>query len=223
LLDKLTTLVLVTQPSLADISYGEVTTYLKGSELTQDVTVDGKTFVFTYGPQSFFQANVTVFEIVLKDMREWASKLDSVETVYDLYGGVGSIGVALAEYGAKLVSVDISKENTDYFMKNAAQNGVKQAEVVNGTVESYLDANELTENSIAIIDPPRVGMEPKIVEKFLAQKNLPKAIIYMSCNPNSQAADIKLLEGKYQLESVTAYDMFPHATHLEAVAFLKRR
>jgi 23S rRNA (uracil-5-)-methyltransferase RumA len=220
--DKLNSICVILQPSLSDLSYGDVSFFIKEGAIKQDIIVEQKAITFTYGPQSFFQANISVFELVLKYMRKHIEG-QQFTTIYDLYGGVGSIGICLADLGQKLVNVEVSKDNTDYFLMNAEQNGVTNASVITQTVEEYLKENAFEKTSLVIFDPPRIGVEKKVMEQFLAKEILPDTIVYMSCNPATQAEDIRLLAEKYDITALEVFDMFPHASHVETVAILKKK
>jgi len=219
---KFDNIFLVQQPSLADLSYGKVVEVLKGGKLHQDLSVNGKTFSFVFGPQSFFQANTAMFEKVLEYMTLKIGD-NTYSRIVDMYGGVGSIGIILSNHAHKLISVESNPENTEYFDENTKLNELDNSEIILSTVEDYITSVAFDSKDLLVIDPPRAGMMPKVVEKFVNLKILPKTIIYMSCNPATQVRDIKVLSQKYKIDSVRVFDMFPYTSHVESVTFLTKR
>ncbi len=217
-----TVICIILQPSKADLSYGEVSTYLKGLTLKQDLKIDKKIVTLDIGPQSFFQANTVMFEKVLEYMSANLAEHEYTY-IYDLYGGVGSIGIALATSKTILHMAENNPENTILFEANCKQNNIASREVFEGTVAEFLDNKEFEKDNLVIFDPPRIGLEEKVARKFLTKKNLPNTLIYMSCNPVSQATDLKILSEKYNIQSIKAFDMFPYASHIETVAILRLR
>lgn len=220
--DKFGVIALTEQPTLTDLSYGTIKRYVKPGAMLQDIIVNGKTITLELGLQSFFQANVSMFEVVLKDMQNDISD-KNIQVIYDLYGGVGSIGIALSSSDTQLYSVESNPENTVYFEKNCVRNNVSQHSVITDTVENTIEHQTFLSQSLLVIDPPRTGMGPKVAAQLISKDTLPEYILYMSCNPMTQVADLLLLSQRYSIEKLTAYDMFPSTTHLETVAFLKRR
>jgi len=180
-------------------------------------------FSFKIGPKSFFQTNTAQAERLYQTVRSFAA-LRGTETIYDLYCGTGSIGIFLSNRITKLIGIELIPEAVNDAMENALLNGVHHAHFFAGDVtdlcnEAFFEAHGRPD--LIITDPPRAGMSEKLVSKLLeigAEK-----IIYVSCNPATQARDLNLLSEKYHISAVQPVDMFPHTLHIENVVglFLK--
>ncbi|RPD40293.1 23S rRNA (uracil(1939)-C(5))-methyltransferase RlmD [Chitinophaga barathri] len=180
-------------------------------------------FIFKIGPKSFFQTNTYQGEALYRITREFAG-LTGTETVYDLYCGTGSIGIFVSRQAAKVVGIELISEAIDDARENAAANGVNNATFFAGDVINICDDAFFATHGapdVIITDPPRAGMHEKLTAKLL-EVAAPR-IVYVSCNPATQARDLALLNEKYTVEKVQAVDMFPHTHHIENVALLQRR
>lgn len=180
-------------------------------------------FTFKIGPKSFFQTNTYQGEALYRITREFAG-LTGSETVYDLYCGTGSIGIFVSRQAAKVVGIELISEAIDDARENAAANGVNNATFFAGDVIDICDDAFFATHGapdVIITDPPRAGMHEKLTAKLL-EVAAPR-IVYVSCNPATQARDLALLSEKYTVEKVQAVDMFPHTHHIENVALLQRR
>lgn len=180
-------------------------------------------FTFKIGPKSFFQTNTYQGEALYRITREFAG-LTGTETVYDLYCGTGSIGIFVSRQAGKVVGIELISEAIDDARENAAANGVKNATFFAGDVIDICDDAFFAAHGapdVIITDPPRAGMHEKLTAKLL--EVAAPTIVYVSCNPATQARDLALLSEKYRVEKVQAVDMFPHTHHIENVALLKRR
>ena len=178
-------------------------------------------FQFKIGPKSFFQTNTSQAERLYQVIRDFA-QLKGQETVYDLYCGAGSIGIFLSEKAGKIIGVDIIGEAIDDARENALLNGIGHAHFFKGDVmEVCTDAffAEHGRPDVIITDPPRAGMHEALVKKILAIEA--PLVIYVSCNPATQARDLNLLSEKYAVTRVRPVDMFPHTHHIENVVQLK--
>ena len=183
-------------------------------------------YSFKIKPFSFFQTNSTqakaLFDAVIK-----LGEFSKDENVLDLYCGTGAISIYISEYVKNILGVELSEESIQMAKENAALNNVRNCEFVSSDVKEYLANHDLPDsrfrgNDITIIlDPPRSGIHPKSAEYILALE--PKKIIYVSCNPATQARDIKLLEEKYNITAMQPVDMFPHTFHIENVARLDKK
>ncbi len=180
-------------------------------------------FVFKIGPKSFFQTNtyqgVTLYQVT----RDFAS-LTGTEIVYDLYCGTGSIGIFVSRKAAKVIGIELIKEAIDDARENATANQVQNAEFFAGDVVDICDDAFFAQHGqpdVVITDPPRAGMHEKLVEKLL-QIAAPK-IVYVSCNPATQARDLALLSKLYTVTKVQPVDMFPHTHHIENVVLLEKK
>lgn len=180
-------------------------------------------FTFKIGPKSFFQTNTFQGEALYKVTRDFAG-LTGRETVYDLYCGTGSIGIFVSRQAGKVVGIELIPEAIADAKENAAANGVTNAEFFAGDVIDIADDAFFAAHGapdVIITDPPRAGMHEKLTAKLL-EVAAPR-IVYVSCNPATQARDLALLSEKYTIERVKPVDMFPHTHHIENVVLLQRR
>ncbi len=178
---------------------------------------------FRIGPKSFFQTNTVQAQVLYRKLQELAG-LHSDEILYDLYTGVGSIAIFLAQYARHVVGIDVTEGAIADAQVNAKLNNVANTTFVAGEVERLLDAQFLStygKPHVIITDPPRVGMHPQVVKQLL--RIAPERIVYVSCNPSTQARDIALLGEQYQLVTAQPVDMFPHTSHVENIALLTRK
>lgn len=176
---------------------------------------------FKIGPKSFFQTN-SLQAIQLYDVVVRFAEFTGEENVYDLYTGIGSIALYIAHLCRKVVGIEEIEAAIDDAHINMKINQIKNATFYAGDVKEILTddfAKKHERPDIVITDPPRAGMHATVVEMLL-QLEAPK-IIYVSCNPATQARDINLLSQKYEVIRVQPVDMFPHTHHIESVALLK--
>jgi 23S rRNA (uracil1939-C5)-methyltransferase len=168
-----------------------------------------------YDVDSFFQVNVPVFEKAIEDIREC---LDSkTKELVDFYGGVGSIGVLTAQ-GKPLKIVEVHEDSAKMAEENLAKLNLENAEVICLPGEGSLDS--IVEDSTLIVDPPRAGLHKKVVQQISEIK--PKQVIYLSCNPVTQARDVKLLlEAGYKISFAKGYNFFPKTPHIESLVILE--
>lgn len=165
---------------------------------------------FRYATESFFQINIPVYEHALKDMQRW---IPEEKAVIDLYSGVGSIGLTIG--GDNVVLVEIN----EYAVKEMQQNIAdldKKATPVLAPSEKALDY--ITGDKTIIVDPPRAGLHEDVVTKLLEEK--PERIIYLSCNPVTQARDVQRLAEAYGIKAHEGYNFFPHTPHIEHLVVL---
>lgn len=177
---------------------------------------------FRIGPKSFFQTNTKQTQVLYHKIRELAH-LQGDEVLYDLYTGVGSIALFLARYVRHVVGLEVTEGAIADAKINAQLNHLRNATFVAGEVEQLLDAPFLTTHGrpqVVVTDPPRAGMHPRVVKQLL--EIAPEKIVYVSCNPTTQARDLALLSDKYQLVTAQPIDMFPHTSHVENIALLQR-
>ena len=180
-------------------------------------------FRFKIGPKSFFQTNTRQGERLYQVTREFA-ELSGKETVYDLYCGTGSIGIFVSRLAARIVGVEVIAEAIDDARENAALNGIGHARFFAGDVadicrEEFFAAEGRPD--VIITDPPRAGMHESLVNKILELEA--PVVVYVSCNPATQARDLQLLDAKYAVTRVQPVDMFPHTHHIENIVQLKLR
>jgi 23S rRNA (uracil1939-C5)-methyltransferase len=178
---------------------------------------------FRVGPSAFLQTNTAMAERLYGLVREYA-QLSGGETVYDLYCGLGTIGLTLAAEALTVWGVEVSEEAVSGALENAALNGIGNAAFFAGDVGRSLE--ELHSRSgdpdVVVVDPPRAGLSGRAI-RHLARLQ-PRRIVYVSCNPTTLAGNVKELvtQWDYRLERIRPVDMFPHTPHVEAVALLTR-
>jgi 23S rRNA (uracil1939-C5)-methyltransferase len=185
------------------------------------VTETLEDFRFKIGAKSFFQTNTYQAEKLYQTAREFA-ELSGNETVYDLYCGTGSIGIFVSRLAKKIIGVEMVSEAIDDAIENAALNGVEHASFFAGDVSEVCDDSFLLAHGrpdVVITDPPRVGMDERLIRKILEMEA--PIVVYVSCNPATQARDLHLLNEKYNITRVRPVDMFPHTHHIENVAQLR--
>jgi 23S rRNA (uracil1939-C5)-methyltransferase len=177
---------------------------------------------FRVRPNAFLQTNTRMAERIYELVREFAA-LGGQETVYDLYCGIGTIGLVLARDALTVWGIDISEESIACALENAELNGIGNAAYFAGNVGQALE--ELRDRSgapdVVVVDPPRAGLAGKALKR-LGEIGAPR-IVYVSCNPTTLAGDVKRLRGEYGYELLRAkpVDMFPHTPHVETVSLLE--
>lgn len=180
-------------------------------------------FRFKIGPKSFFQTNTYQGEKLYQVTRQFAG-LTGNETVYDLYCGTGSIGIFLSRQAGKIIGVEMIREAIEDARVNAGLNGVEHARFFSGDVTDICDSHFFEQHGrpdVIITDPPRAGMSPQLVNK-INEMEAP-VVVYVSCNPATQARDLSVLGEKYTVAAVQPVDMFPHTHHIENVVKLELR
>jgi 23S rRNA (uracil1939-C5)-methyltransferase len=178
---------------------------------------------FKIGPQSFFQTNIYQTEQLYAEVKRLA-QLTGDEVVFDLYSGIGSIALYLADQASEIVAVEDVAAAVEDAKLNAKLNGVGHIKYHIGKMEELIGANDLNDlpkPDVIITDPPRAGMHAAVVQFILNQA--PARIVYVSCDPATQARDISKMKEAYEVVSVQPFDMFPHTSHVESVALLERR
>jgi 23S rRNA (uracil1939-C5)-methyltransferase len=180
-------------------------------------------FQFKIGPKSFFQTNTKQAERLYQITREFAG-LTGIETIYDLYCGTGSIGIFLSPLAKKIIGVDLIPEAIEDAKENADLNKIGQASFISGDVIDVCNEEFFIQHGkadVIIIDPPRAGIHEKLLRKILEIES--ETVVYVSCNPATQARDLNLLDEKYAVEKLQPVDMFPHTHHIENVARLVKK
>jgi 23S rRNA (uracil1939-C5)-methyltransferase len=178
---------------------------------------------FKIGPVSFFQVNVkqaTRLYRVAADMAGFRGN----ETVYDLYSGTGTIASYIAKYVQKVIGLEYIPSAVSDAGENAKINGIDNVFFFAGDIAKVLDTGFFDQNGrpdLIITDPPRSGMHEKVVNQILAAA--PEKVVYISCNPATQARDIQLMSELYEVRMVQPVDMFPHTQHVENVVLLVKK
>ena len=183
----------------------------------------GDEFAFKIGPKSFFQTNTRQGERLYQVTKEFA-ELNGTQIVYDLYCGTGSIGIFVSKQAQKIIGVEIAEAAIADAKENAALNNLESAHFFAGDVIHVCDDQFFEEHGkpdVIITDPPRAGMHEKLVRKILEMEA--PVVVYVSCNPATQARDLALLHEKYDVKKIQPVDMFPHTLHIENVVQLKLR
>jgi 23S rRNA (uracil1939-C5)-methyltransferase len=178
-------------------------------------------YQFKIGHTSFFQTNTRQAEQLYRVTRSFA-ELTGNETVYDLYCGTGSIGIFVSGSAKKVIGVEMIPAAIEDAKENAALNGLTTATFVAGDVTAICNDDFFAAHGkpdVIITDPPRAGMHETLVKKILEMAA--PVVVYVSCNPATQARDLNLLDEKYAVTKVQPVDMFPHTHHIENVVQLK--
>lgn len=178
---------------------------------------------FRISPKSFFQTNSTQAYELYKITRDFAA-LSGSEIVYDLYTGTGTIANFVASKAKKVVGMEYVADAIEDAKINSQINNIFNTHFFAGDIKDLLNDKMIAEYGkpeVIITDPPRAGMHEDIVRKML--EIAPERIVYVSCNPATQARDISILNEKYSVEKVQPVDMFPHTAHVESVAKLIRK
>jgi 23S rRNA (uracil1939-C5)-methyltransferase len=178
---------------------------------------------FKIGPKSFYQTNSEQAYELYKVTRDFA-ELTGDETVYDLYTGTGTIANFVAKKAKKVVGIEYVPEAIEDAKINSEINNIENTRFFAGDMKDVLNETFISEHGtpeVVITDPPRAGMHADVIETIL--KMQPHKIIYVSCNPATQARDLAMLDSLYQIEKIQPVDMFPHTHHVENVVLLRKR
>jgi 23S rRNA (uracil1939-C5)-methyltransferase len=178
---------------------------------------------FKIGPKSFYQTNSKQAFKLYQAARDFAG-LTGKEIVYDLYTGTGTIACFVAAKAKKVVGIEYNADAINDAKENAIANNILNTSFYAGDMKVVLNDELIAhegEPDVIITDPPRAGMHPDVVKKLI-EISAPK-IVYVSCNPATQARDIELLNIKYNVTDVQPVDMFPHTQHVESIAVLRLR
>jgi 23S rRNA (uracil1939-C5)-methyltransferase len=196
------------------------TTLLWGEEWIEEQLGDLR---FRVRPNAFLQTNTEMAERLYALAVEYAG-LSGEETVYDLYCGIGTIGLTMAPRALTVWGVEVSEESVACALENAELNGISNAAFYAGEVGQALEQlrDRAGAPDVAIVDPPRAGLSGKALRRLARLE--PSRIVYVSCNPTTLAGNVKVLahEWDYRLERARPVDMFPHTPHVETVALLTR-
>jgi len=178
---------------------------------------------FRIGPKSFYQTNSEQAYRLYSVVRDFAA-LSGSEILYDLYTGTGTIALFLASKAKKVVGIEYVPEAIEDAIVNASNNNITNTSFYAGDMKDILTDRFIEENGkpdVIVLDPPRAGIHPDVAKVIL--RSSPAKIVYVSCNPASQARDLALMKEDYIIEKVQPVDMFPHTHHVENVVLLKRR
>ena len=188
----------------------------------ESITEQMERIEFMIGPKSFYQTNSRQAYRLYCVVRDFA-RLTGDEIVYDLYTGIGTIGLFLSPSAKKIVGIEYVKEAIEDARANAAHNGIDKCRFYAGDMKDMLTAEFIRENGhpdLVVLDPPRAGIHPDVAKVLL--ETAPRRMVYVSCNPASQARDLAILSEKYRVTAVQPVDMFPHTHHVENVVAIER-
>lgn len=177
---------------------------------------------FKIGPKSFYQTNSEQAHELYKIARKFA-QLTGNEIVYDLYTGTGTIANFVAHQAKQIIGIEYVPEAIEDAKVNAALNNIENTLFYSGDMKDILNEGFILQHGrpdVIITDPPRAGMHQDVINTILFAA--PKRIVYVSCNPATQARDLNLLSSMYQVTQVQPVDMFPHTHHVENVVLLER-
>lgn len=197
----------------------ELTTF-KGTDFIYETMEDLK---FKVGPKSFYQTNTDQAYHLYCVARSFA-QLTGGELVYDLYTGTGTIANFVAHQAKQVIGIEYVPEAIEDAKENSHVNGINNTLFYAGDMKDILTDDFIQEHGqpdVIITDPPRAGMHADVVKVIL--NAAPKRIVYVSCNPATQARDLQLMDADYKVAAVQPVDMFPHTPHVENVVLLKRR
>lgn len=178
---------------------------------------------FKVGPKSFYQTNTEQAYHLYSVAREFAG-LTGDEMVYDLYTGTGTIANFVARNARKVLGIEYVPEAIEDAKINSQENNIDNTLFFAGDMKDILTDEFIAEHGhpdVIITDPPRAGMHPDVVKTIL--RTAPQRIVYVSCNPATQARDLQALDADYQVAAVQPVDMFPHTPHVENVVLLIKR
>ena len=212
-------LYIINQKANDTITDQEVLTW-KGNDFIYEAMEGLK---FKIGPKSFYQTNSEQAYNLYKITRDFAG-LTGNELVYDLYTGTGTIANFVARQAKKVVGIEYVEEAIEDAKFNSQNNNVDNTLFYAGDMKDILTQDFINEHGrpdVIITDPPRAGMHDDVVETILFAE--PDRIVYVSCNPATQARDLSLLDEKYKIDKVQPVDMFPHTHHVENVVLLKKK
>ncbi|MGM0613055.1 MAG: 23S rRNA (uracil(1939)-C(5))-methyltransferase RlmD [Bacteroidota bacterium] len=226
----------ILKPLMQEIPRITSTMYIVNSKLNDSLDglqarpFEGETYlteeledlIFKVGPLSFFQTNTGQALKMYRKIRSFAD-IQPDDIVYDLYTGTGSIALFVAEQARKVVGIEYVPEAIQDANVNKEWNKVENAEFFSGDMVEVLSDDFISEQGrpgVIIADPPRAGMHKDVITQML--KIAPRRIVYVSCNPATQARDVAMMNDKYEIKKVQPVDMFPHTHHVENILLLER-
>ncbi|MCX8074395.1 MAG: 23S rRNA (uracil(1939)-C(5))-methyltransferase RlmD [Clostridia bacterium] len=196
---------------------GEKQKIIYGENYITDYIGDYKYYISS---KSFFQVNTSQAEVLYNVLKE-GLELNKKEILFDLYSGVGSIGIFLSDSVKEVYGIEIEEEAVKMANMNIKLNNVENAEYITGSVEDRLEEfkNRKIKPDVIVVDPPRKGLDDKSIEYIIEFK--PRKIGYVSCNPATLARDLKSLSKMYDIKEIIPVDMFPQTSHCEVVCILE--
>jgi len=217
---QITSLLYIINPKRNDTFYDLPVNIFKGED---HITEEMEGLTFRISAKSFYQTNSKQAYVLYKVARDFAG-LTGEEIVYDLYTGTGTIAQFVSAKAKKVIGVEHTPDAIEDAKANSKRNGITNTEFFAGDIKDTLTKEFVATHGspdVVITDPPRAGMHEKVVQRL--NEMLPQKIVYVSCNPATQARDLALLDQNYAVEKIQPVDMFPHTTHVENVALLLKR
>ena len=218
---EITSLVNNVNTRKADVAFGEYETLLYGEPFIQEKI---GALTFEISANSFFQTNTTQGEVLYEEV-EKALDLKGDEIIYDLYCGTGTIGLYLSKNAKEVYGFEVIRSALDDAEKNADRNDISNVNFLKANLDTFFKSgqlpNRISRPDVIIVDPPRAGMHQDMVNYLPRLKA--KKIVYVSCNPTTQARDARILnEHGYQIKGAAMVDMFPHTPHIETVMLFSK-
>ena len=191
--------------------------------ITEILTIGSNELTFKISPSSFFQPNTEQAEEIYNQALRLL-ELSPEDTLFDLYCGTGSLGMAFASKARQVVGIELSPYSVYDARANCALNHITNMEIHKGDVGQILTTLKedpaFVSPQAAIVDPPRAGLDPSALENLLSLN--PQHLLYISCNPKTHANDLQALSSAYELVTLQPVDQFPHTPHIEVLALLRR-
>ena len=179
--------------------------------------------MFEISPLSFFQVNPVQTEVLYNKALEYAN-LTGNETVFDIYCGIGTISLFLAQKAKKVYGIEIVEDAIKDAKRNAELNGLENTEFYAGKAEEVVPKmyKEGKKADVVVVDPPRKGCDEKVLDTIVSMD--PERVVYVSCNPSTLARDLAYMDERgFKCIEIQPVDMFPHSVHVENVALLERK
>lgn len=191
--------------------------FVKGDKYIESSLLGVK---YLIAPNSFLQINLDICKAMYQKTIDWLD-IKKEDNILDLYSGIGITSILFAKKCNKVVSIEYNKEATKMASVNQKLNNITNLIIYTGACESVIDRLDIKDINKAFLDPARMGAEDKTL-RILNDSNIDR-IVYMSCNPETLARDLKILLEKYEIVSIETYDMFPHTNHIETLVCLQKK
>lgn len=227
---EITSFALTRRVTRTEVAQGEKTLFTTGEELEECLArPDGSSLRLRFNHASFLQVNTPATELLYAEVQR-ALAPEGHERLWDIYGGVGSIGLFMAPYVAEVCGVESAASAVTLARKNADLNQIASARYESGDAAALFAIGQLEKrfgpalrqgSDLMVVDPPRAGLDSRVIEGILRQK--PARLVYVSCSPGTLARDVVLLAAGYELVRARPVDLFPQTPHVEAVALFVRR
>ncbi|MBR6940033.1 MAG: 23S rRNA (uracil(1939)-C(5))-methyltransferase RlmD [Clostridia bacterium] len=215
---EITTIVLNINPKDTNLVLGDREEVLYGKGYIEDELCGLR---FAISPKSFYQINPVQTEKLYAKAIEYAA-LDKDTTVIDAYCGIGTIGLAAAKTAGQVIGVELNRDAVHDAISNAKRNSMKNIRFYCADAGDFMDdmVTQGERADVVFMDPPRSGSSRKFIDSLLNMA--PEKVVYISCNPETLARDLRLITKKYKAQKITPVDMFPHTHHVETVVLMTR-